>query len=234
MSELSLNPWQRRRLRHQLRRTRDARVYRRTLALLQVDRGLPLSRVAEELLVSRQSIHNWVREYSRDHDPAALADRGRTGRPGYRHSGLRKELRRLLGRSPDRFGYLATGWTVPLLLEELRRGTGLRPSDDTVRRELGRLGFVWKRGRYALDPDPESEKKTADPPEDPRHRLDGVGEDLRGRAEPLVEVETAAEVGHEDLHADAQRPLVNCRAVSAQSQAPSSSRSSRATPVTVA
>lgn len=167
MSELSLTSWQRRRLRRQLRQARDARVYRRTLALLQVDRGLPPSQVAEELLVSRQSIYNWVQEYAQSPDPAALADRGRPGRPGYRDSGLREELRRLMGQSPDRFGYLATGWNVPMLLEELGRGAGLCPSDDTLRRELGRLGYVWKRGRYALDPDPELEKKTADPQQDP-------------------------------------------------------------------
>src|SRR6059058_5355968 len=153
MSELSLTSWQRRRLRHQLRQTPDARVYRRTLALLQVDRGLPLSRVAEELLVSRQSVYNWIREYARDYNPAALTDRGRAGRPGYRDSGLQGELRWLMGQSPGRFGYPAAAWTVPLLLEELGRGTGLRPSDDTLRRELGRLGYAWKRGRYALAPD---------------------------------------------------------------------------------
>jgi hypothetical protein len=36
-------------------------------------------------------------------------------------------------------------------------------SDETIRRELQRLGYVWKRGRYELEPDPEEEKKTADP-----------------------------------------------------------------------
>lgn len=159
MSELCLTSWQRRRLRQQLRQTRDARVYRRTLALLQVDRGLPLSQVAEELSVSRQSIYNWARGYARDHDPAALADGGRTGRPGYRDSGLRDQLRWLMCQRPPQFGYLAAEWTAPLLLEELGRGAGLRPSDDTLRRELDRLGYVWKRGRYALDPDPELEKK---------------------------------------------------------------------------
>jgi transposase len=167
MSEMSLTSWQRRRLRRQLRQTRDARVYRRTLALLQIDRGLPPSQVAEELVVSRQSIHNWLQEYARGRDPAALTDRGRAGRPGYRDSGLRGEPRWLMGQSPDRFGYPAAEWTVPLLLDELARGTGLRPSDDTLRRELGRLGYAWQRGRYALDPDPELEKKTADPQGNP-------------------------------------------------------------------
>jgi transposase len=167
MSELSLTPWQRRRLQRQLRQTGDARVYRRTLALLQVDRGLPLSQVAEELLVSRQSVYNWIREYARDHDPTALADRDRPGRPSYWGEGVRQELRWLMRQTPDRLGYFATAWTAPLLLEELEQSLGVRPCARTLRRELGRLGYVWKRGRYALDPDPALEKKTADPPEGP-------------------------------------------------------------------
>ena len=37
-------------------------------------------------------------------------------------------------------------------------------SDDTLRRELQRLRFTWKRSRYTLDPDPEAGgKKEAHP-----------------------------------------------------------------------
>jgi uncharacterized SAM-binding protein YcdF (DUF218 family) len=41
-------------------------------------------------------------------------------------------------------------------------------SDDTLRRELHRLRYTWKRSRYTLDPDPEfGGKKEAHPVEDP-------------------------------------------------------------------
>jgi Winged helix-turn helix len=73
-------------------------------------------------------------------------------------------LRELLAGTPTARGYYAVNWTVPLLQEELRHGTGDRFADDTIRRELHRLGYVWKRPRYVLDPDPELEKKTADLP----------------------------------------------------------------------
>jgi hypothetical protein len=39
MSRLHLTSWQRTRLRRQLAATRDARLYRRTLAVLEFDRG---------------------------------------------------------------------------------------------------------------------------------------------------------------------------------------------------
>src|SRR2546421_7586490 len=123
MSAFPLTSWQRRRLRRQLKQTHDARVYRRTLALLEVDRGRPLSQVAQELLVSRQSIYNWMEAYAQAHDPGALQDCDRPGRPSYWEKFVRDELRWLMGQTPDRLGYVATEWTAPPLLGEMERGT---------------------------------------------------------------------------------------------------------------
>jgi transposase len=165
MSELVLTPGQRRRLQRQLKAAQDARVYRRTLALLEVERGTPISRLAQTLGVTRQSIYNWVEDYAQAHDPADLHDQSRSGRPSSWTEELQGRLRSLLQRPPNRLGYFAVNWTVPLLQEELGHSAGQRLSEDTIRRELRRLGYVWKRGRYVLDPDPELEKKTADPQE---------------------------------------------------------------------
>jgi transposase len=161
MSELSLTPAQRQRLQRQLKHTQDARVYRRTLALLQVDQGTPISQVAHLLGVTRQSIYNWIDDYSQSHDPAALADEQRTGRPTFWTEDLQGQLQCLLRQSPDQLGYPAVNWTIPLLREQLGRCTGQWPSEDTLRRQLHRLDYVWKRPRYVLDPDPELEKKKA-------------------------------------------------------------------------
>lgn len=73
-------------------------------------------------------------------------------------------LQNLLQRSPQHPGYFATQWTVPLLQEQLRHGVGEYYSGRTVRRGLHRLGYVWKRARYVLMPDPEREKKTPNSP----------------------------------------------------------------------
>src|SRR5438034_792223 len=81
MSRFKLTHWQRRRLRRQLKAAADARTYRRTLAVLELDRGRPAADVAAMLGVARQSVHNWAATFARDADPAALADRHRSGRP---------------------------------------------------------------------------------------------------------------------------------------------------------
>ena len=72
MSNLSrLTQRQRSRLRRQLATTTDVRLYRRTLAVLELDRGRSATEVAEMLGVTRQSVHNWAGLFTRDHDPSA-------------------------------------------------------------------------------------------------------------------------------------------------------------------
>jgi transposase len=167
MSQLQLTSYQRRRLCRQLAEARDARLYRRTLAVLEFDRGRSAADIAAMLRVSRQSVSNWVGAYALAHDPTALADADRPGRPPLLAEDADDLLRRLLGCSPQDLGYPATTWTVPLLQEQIQHETGQRPSDDTVRRKLHQLDYVWKRPRYVLDPDPELRgKKEAHPPAD--------------------------------------------------------------------
>lgn len=167
MSRLKLTHWQRRRLHQQLKVTSDARTYRRTLAVLELDRGRSAADIAAMLGVTRQSVHNWAAAFAHEPDPLTLRDEDRSGRPALLAEQTDGLLPSLMGQSPQDLGYPHTDWTVPLLQQQLEEGLGLRPSDETVRRGLRRLGYVWKRPRYVLDPDPEREKKTADSPADP-------------------------------------------------------------------
>ncbi len=167
MSRLKLKHWQRRRLYQQLKSTSDARTYRRTLAVLELDRGRSAADIAAMLGVTRQSVHNWAAAFAHESDPAMLRDEDRSGRPALLAEQAEGLLPSLMGQSPQDFGYPHVDWTVPLLRAGIGEGLGLRPSDETVRRGLRRLGYVWKRPRYVLDPDPEREKKTADSLADP-------------------------------------------------------------------
>ena len=126
MHILTLTTRQRRRLERQLRSTADARVYRRTLALLEVGGGEPVAAVAARLRVTARVIYRWVETYTRDHDPAALRDRDRAGRPRRRTARGREVLGELLRRSPQEVGGFATAWTVPLLHRQLAAGAGRR------------------------------------------------------------------------------------------------------------
>jgi transposase len=167
MSKLGLTPYERRQLRQQLHHTSDARLYQRLLAVLEVDQGRPVNEVARLLNVSGQSVSNWIDRFCHQRQLADLVDRYGIGRPTLWTEERVAVLRALLASSPDQWGYFANDWTVPLLQGQLLRCTGQAFAEDTVRRELHRLGYVWKRGRYLLAPDPELEKKTADSQEGP-------------------------------------------------------------------
>jgi transposase len=113
---------------------------------------------------SRRSVHYWIESYEPARDPASLADHRGGNHPSLWTEDLQAALHASLERGPDQFGYQAVEWTVPLLGEHLARCAGQRPSATSIRRQLHELGYVWKRPRYVLDPDPERDKKTADPP----------------------------------------------------------------------
>jgi transposase len=195
MSQLDLTSWQRHRLRRQLSATEDVRLFQRTLAVLEFDHGRSAADIARMLGVTRQTVYNWVEAYTRTGDPAALEDHRGQGHHPLLDEDAEHFLESLLAVSPQELGYPHTSWTAPLLLEALEIATGQKVSDDTLRRALHRLDFVWKRPRYDFDPDPEREKKTAHPPADPglaaAQRRAGPGRDrpiaLPASARRLVE-----------------------------------------------
>src|SRR6266481_1137480 len=105
MGTLNLTTWQRRRLERQLRDTRDARVYRRTLAVLEVAQGQPVAGVARCLRVTPRVVYSWVEAYTQSHDPATLHDADRCGRPSLLTQKDRDRLREFLQHSPQDFDY---------------------------------------------------------------------------------------------------------------------------------
>lgn len=164
MGTVKLKAGKRRQLHKELRRTREARLYRRLLAVLECDRGIPVGTVAESLGVSRQSVYNWIVRFQECGNTSALREAVHSGRPARAGESFDFLLQTLLMLSPERFGYHATHWTVRLLRDQLRQNLEQDYSDDTIRRGLHRLGYVWKRPRYVLMPDPEREKKTPNSP----------------------------------------------------------------------
>jgi transposase len=164
MSEIQLTVDQRELLQACLETPPSTGFYRRALALLALDEGQSVGEVAELLGVSRQSVYNWVQIYEQSPRPEALGDRYAGGRPSLWTELLERSLQGGLHRRPNDLGYPGMNWTVPLLREYLYDETASWLSEDTIRRELRRLGYVWKRYRYVLPPDPEREKKTRHSP----------------------------------------------------------------------
>lgn len=179
MSKLQLTAAQQRRLEQQLADTKEAGLFRRTLAVLEAGAGRPLAEIARLLRTSRVSVHHWVECYQRTRDPGSLADNRGGNHPTLWADDLVAAVTASLERRPEEFGYPAVEWTVPLLQAHLQRWMDKRPSANAIRQQLHDLDYVWKRPRYVLEPDPDEEKKTADPPRNPGVAA-ALGEVVRG------------------------------------------------------
>lgn len=149
-------------LRNRMQTTIDARECRRCSALLRVDEGQTVSAVAREFGVSRQTLHNWRSKFQADRQ-MDLRDRYRSGRPTVWDDGRVRTLKQLLAESPRQHGFYAVGWTAELLQTRLEQLLEWQVSEDSLRRKLHELDYVWKRYRYRLKPDPNREKKKTHP-----------------------------------------------------------------------
>jgi transposase len=150
MHGIDLTRRDRRLLERQLKNAPTTRVYRRTLALLEIADGNLVPEVARMLRVNPYSVYRWVTRYTEHRDPTSLIDRPRAGRPSFWSGETAVILREALEQSPDALGYMAVNWSIPLLREHVERESGSRPSAPTVSRELHRLGYVWKRPQHTI------------------------------------------------------------------------------------
>ena len=140
----------RRRLGLALAAARLARDYRRLGAVLLVAEGHAINEAARRVRVARLSVRRWVERYLQDRDVHALVDRPRHGRPRRAKRLTPQRLAATMARDPLRCGYLATTWTVPLLVHYLAQHDGIEVSQHTLQRRLHEAGWRWKRPRYVF------------------------------------------------------------------------------------
>src|ERR687884_1472695 len=94
---------QRRALERELARARDAGLYRRILALLEVDAGCPVGEVAQRLRVDRRSVQRWIARYRHQATVETLRHRPGQGRPRRWDPALEARLQVALSQRPADF-----------------------------------------------------------------------------------------------------------------------------------
>ena len=140
------------------RQSRNVRHWKRYQAVLLRADGMPLTVVAQTLGCSRVSVSTWTTAW-REAGVAGIREGVHPGAVCRLDAAGEQRLCELLASDPQAAGYVATGWTVPLLQTELAKG-GWQASGRTIRRTLHRLGWVWKRPRFVLGrPDPDYQAK---------------------------------------------------------------------------
>lgn len=125
----------------------------RAQALLWLDEGDSPEEVAQHLLVSRQTVYNWLRRFQERSDPdlqARLQDAPRNGRPPTALGIIDPLLEQVIDTDPRDYGYHHTVWTASLLQYHLQEVHGISVCRKSVSLAIARLGLRWKRPRHVL------------------------------------------------------------------------------------
>jgi transposase len=144
-----------------LEEAHDPVVRHRLAAIGAVACGNTVAEVSRWFDVSRQTLYNWMERLARSgFSPNSLALSPRPGRPPQWQPRFDAVLASALAQSPLELGFKSRQWTVRLLQGHLLLSLGQNFSPDTLRRQVRRLGYSWKRPRIVLASDPDREKKS--------------------------------------------------------------------------
>lgn len=133
--------------------------------LLLCAQGQTPTQIAASLFCSRSSVYRTVTAYRRGQLSLGglnSEEREQTGTFSRYLPSLQRSLLAILKRAPATFGWCRTRWSCATLAAQLQVRRGVSVSQETVRRWLHDLGYVWKRARPAApDNDPERITKLA-------------------------------------------------------------------------
>lgn len=147
--EVRLQPWESRRLRQLRDHAASARLVKRAICLLLSAAGEGTSVIARVTGLSRRAI-SAIRRRWRRRRLRSVIDKPRCGRPSRVTAVYRRELRRALRKGPRACGFVFTVWSIARLSTYLRQRTGIRISNDWLRRLVHAEDFVVGRPAHTL------------------------------------------------------------------------------------
>jgi transposase len=137
-------------------RTRAQRI------LLSAEQGLKVPQIAVSTRESEATVLRWLKRY-RAEGIEGLQDTPRPGRPAPMTETYKAELLAAVRRRPRSFGLPFSLWTLQRLVDSVAEKTGIRVSDEPVRRALKQAGLVLSRPQHKISsPDPEYAVKKDD------------------------------------------------------------------------
>lgn len=148
-------PDEQRELRRMIRQE-VGRVSQRAHMVVLSSQRRTVPQIARLFAVSRATVRFWLGRFTTA-GPVGLYDEPRSGRPPKASNAAAATLAHLIGTDPAQHGYLATFWTVSMLVLAVVGKFGVHLGESTVRGVLHRLGLRWGRPRLAMprkvDPD---------------------------------------------------------------------------------
>ncbi len=124
------------------------RVAMRANMILLSSQGYSVPELARMHKTTNVTIYKWFNRFD-EQGPTGLYDSLREGRPKKATDEVATFLEKTLKRSPTDIGVNCTIWTSALLQTYLQKKLSVQLSKNTLREALHRLGFRWRRPRWA-------------------------------------------------------------------------------------
>lgn len=135
-------------LQEAIRKSRDARERERLRALYAISVGYPLPMVADIFTVDEGTVYRWIERWQEE---KTLTDKPKIGRPGALSATDKEFLRELvMENEPQKHGVKARSWSTKDLRDYLAK-TGIRASQETIRRCLRGMGAIYVKGQDCAD-----------------------------------------------------------------------------------
>ena len=128
-----------------LKRTKEARIFRRAQAVREVVKGQRSQNVSDGLQLTYSALRKWVHRFAH-HGMQGLVDRPRSGRPPKVTCELEQHLNRLVDQDPLEHGALHSQGRCRALAAVLARETGVQLGRERVR------GVLKKRREAPIAP----------------------------------------------------------------------------------
>jgi transposase len=142
------------------RSSKDGRLRQRAqIILLAAEKGMVAAQIAGIVRLNEESVRHWLKRYEAE-GIEGLKDAPRPGVEPTVTAEYRQQLVAAVRRRPRSLGRPFSLWTLQRLADYLAQETGIRVSDETVRRYLGLAGIVLSRPQHKVSsPDPDYEIK---------------------------------------------------------------------------
>ena len=159
-SELGFTEHDKTRLYTAMQFVKDKRTFLRIKSVWLFSDGMKVSAIAAIVDKSRRTIYEWINCYLQHHQPAALQDEDKPGRPCSAPAITDKRIVAELKRNPLKLGYATNVWTVALLAKQLAHRYDCAIHPATLRRCMKKIGLRCKRPRYVYsEKDPNRAQK---------------------------------------------------------------------------
>lgn len=132
-----------------IERDKRSEVAQRATAIRLLHQGHSTSEVAAMFLVSGMTIRNWFARFQTG-GVEQLGNRAKPGRPSKMTPAYWDALEQTLATDPQSLGYLFTVWTRKRLRDHLHQLTGIYVSEEQLRVQMERHGYVYRRPKPDL------------------------------------------------------------------------------------